>query len=32
MLAWRAMGAFDVLENSKISYECAEEIARGKFS
>ena len=32
MLAWRAMGALGVLENSEITYGCADEIGRGEFS
>ena len=32
MLAWRAMGAMDVLENSRIIGECAAEIGRGEFT
>ena len=32
MLAWRAMGALGVLENSGITYGCADEIGRGEFS
>ena len=32
MLAWRAMGALDALENSGITYGCAAEIGRGEFS
>lgn len=32
MLAWRAMGALTAMENSKITYQCAEEIGRGEFS
>lgn len=32
MLAWRAMGAMEAMENSAITGECAAEIGRGEFA